>query len=72
MRSPYLYTLAAILPLISDMVPQTWQRILDANLTGAFLTTQYSLPMLSSQAPVLFGCNTRAFAPAGAECVRGC
>jgi 3-hydroxy acid dehydrogenase / malonic semialdehyde reductase len=39
---------------VSDMVPQTWQRILDANLTGAFLTTQYSLPMLSSQAHLFY------------------
>jgi 3-hydroxy acid dehydrogenase / malonic semialdehyde reductase len=39
---------------VADMPQQTWQRILDANLTGAFLTTQHSLPLLSSQAHLFY------------------
>jgi len=39
---------------VADLRLQTWQQILDANLTGAFLTTQHSLPLLSPQAHLFF------------------
>jgi NAD(P)-dependent dehydrogenase (short-subunit alcohol dehydrogenase family) len=37
-----------------EMSLQTWQRILDANLSGAFLTTQASLPLLAKDAHLFF------------------
>jgi NAD(P)-dependent dehydrogenase (short-subunit alcohol dehydrogenase family) len=33
---------------------ETWARIVDANLNGAFLTTHYSLPLLSPNAHLIF------------------
>ncbi len=36
------------------MMPDTWQRIVDANLTGAFLTTRYSLPWLKPDAHLIY------------------
>lgn len=39
---------------VADLRLQTWQQILDANLTGAFLTTQHSLPLLSPQAHLFY------------------
>jgi 3-oxoacyl-[acyl-carrier protein] reductase len=38
----------------ADLTPETWQRILDANLTGAFLTTHYSLPLLAPDAHLVY------------------
>ena len=34
----------------AGMTPEAWQRIVDANLTGAFLTTHGSLPLLAADA----------------------
>ncbi len=34
--------------------PSAWQRLLDANLTGAFLTTHYSLPLLAADAHLIY------------------
>ena len=39
---------------VSEMTPETWGRILDANLTGAYLTTHYSLPLLADDAHLIF------------------
>ena len=38
----------------ADLTPEAWQRILDANLTGAFLTTHFSLPLLSDEAHLIY------------------
>lgn len=38
----------------ADMTEKDWQRILDANLTGAFLTAQASLPILTPEAKFVF------------------
>ena len=39
---------------VEEMTPAVWQRILDANLTGAFLTAHYSLPLLAPDAHLFF------------------
>lgn len=39
---------------VADLAPETWQRIIDANLTGAFLTTHYSLPLLAEDAHLIY------------------
>lgn len=39
---------------VGEMDPEDWQRILDANLTGAFLATHYSLPLLSEEAHLIY------------------
>lgn len=39
---------------IQDQDPQDWQRILDANLNGAFLATHYSWPLFSPEAHLFF------------------
>lgn len=39
---------------VSDMAPDAWQRILNANLTGAFLATHYSLSLLAPDAHLFF------------------
>ena len=39
---------------VGEMSLQTWRRILDANLSGAFLTTQASLPLLSKHAHLFY------------------
>jgi len=39
---------------VAKMTLQTWQRILDANLTGAFLTTQSSIPLLAPTAHLFY------------------
>jgi len=39
---------------VADMPPDSWQRLVDANLTGAYLTTRYSLPLLSPDAHLVF------------------
>jgi NAD(P)-dependent dehydrogenase (short-subunit alcohol dehydrogenase family) len=36
------------------MTPDAWQRILAANLTGAYLATHYSLPLLAEQAHLVY------------------
>jgi NAD(P)-dependent dehydrogenase (short-subunit alcohol dehydrogenase family) len=36
------------------MTPEVWRRILDANLSGAFLAVHYSLPFLTADAPLVF------------------
>lgn len=39
---------------VSDLNLASWQRILDANLTGPFLTTKHSLPLLAEQAHLVY------------------
>lgn len=39
---------------VADMDPGEWARVLDANLTGAFLATHYSLPLLSTGAHLFY------------------
>jgi NAD(P)-dependent dehydrogenase (short-subunit alcohol dehydrogenase family) len=39
---------------LAQMKPATWQRIMDANLTGAYLATHYSLPLLAEDAALVF------------------
>jgi NAD(P)-dependent dehydrogenase (short-subunit alcohol dehydrogenase family) len=39
---------------VSDASPDAWQRILDANLTGAYLAVHYSLPLLAPDAHLFF------------------
>ncbi|MEM7344959.1 MAG: SDR family NAD(P)-dependent oxidoreductase [Chloroflexota bacterium] len=39
---------------VNEMEIDTWQRIMDANLTGAFITTRYSLPLLAEDAHIFF------------------
>lgn len=51
----YIYSAGEIASIKNpDMKEKDWQRILDANLTGAFLTAQASLPMLTSEAKLVF------------------
>ena len=38
----------------ADMNPDTWARILGANLTGAYLTAHHSLPLLAPDAHLIF------------------
>jgi NAD(P)-dependent dehydrogenase (short-subunit alcohol dehydrogenase family) len=39
---------------VGEMSLQTWRRILDANLSGAFLATQASLPLLAKDAHLFY------------------
>jgi 3-oxoacyl-[acyl-carrier protein] reductase len=39
---------------VARLTPADWQRILAANLTGAFLTTHASLPLLAPEAHLVF------------------
>lgn len=39
---------------VEEMAPADWQRILDANLTGAFITAHYSLPLLAPDGHLFF------------------
>jgi NAD(P)-dependent dehydrogenase (short-subunit alcohol dehydrogenase family) len=39
---------------VADLAPASWQQIIDVNLTGAFLTTHYSLPLLADNAHLLY------------------
>jgi NAD(P)-dependent dehydrogenase (short-subunit alcohol dehydrogenase family) len=39
---------------VAEMTPDTWKRIMDANLNGAFYATHYSLPLLSPTAPLVY------------------
>ena len=36
------------------MPPESWQRIMDANLNGPFLATHYSLPLLAENAHLFY------------------
>lgn len=38
----------------ADMQSDAWQRIIDANLTGAFLATRFSLPLLAPDAHLFY------------------
>lgn len=39
---------------VSRMAPADFRRIIDANLTGAYVTTHHSLPLLAADAPLVF------------------
>jgi 3-oxoacyl-[acyl-carrier protein] reductase len=39
---------------VADGSPADWQRILEANLVGAYLATHYSLPLLARDAHLMF------------------
>lgn len=39
---------------VADLSPAAWQQTLDANLTGAFLATHYSLPLLAPNAHLFY------------------
>ena len=39
---------------IVEMGPDAWDQILDANLTGAYVTTHYCLPLLAPGAHLVF------------------
>jgi 3-oxoacyl-[acyl-carrier protein] reductase len=39
---------------VADLEPVDWQRIVDANLTGAYLTAHYSLPLLAPEGHLVF------------------
>jgi len=39
---------------VAEMTPAAWERILGANLTGAYLTAQQSLPLLAERAHLFF------------------
>ena len=39
---------------VEDMSPEVWNRILSANLTGAYLAAHYSMPLLASEAHLFF------------------
>lgn len=38
---------------VEEMEPETWQRIVGANLTGAYLATHYSMPLLAPDAHIV-------------------
>jgi NAD(P)-dependent dehydrogenase (short-subunit alcohol dehydrogenase family) len=51
----WVYTAGDIASIqVPEMSPQDWQRILAANLSGAFLTTHYSWTLLSEQAHLFY------------------
>ena len=39
---------------VEEMAPEKWQEILGANLTGAYLTTHFSLPLLAENAYLIY------------------
>jgi NAD(P)-dependent dehydrogenase (short-subunit alcohol dehydrogenase family) len=39
---------------VADAPPEAWQRILDANLAGAYVTAHYSLPLLARDGHLVF------------------
>lgn len=43
-----------ILKKIQDLVPDEWTRIVKANLTGAYLASHYSMPLLADDAHLVF------------------
>ena len=53
----HLFVYAAgdiVAELAAKMTPDTFRRILDANLLGAYNTLYYSLPLLAADAPLVF------------------
>lgn len=51
----WLYTIGDITAVpVSDMDVATWTRLLNANLTGAYLTLHHSLPLLNEKAHLMF------------------
>lgn len=38
----------------AELTPEEWQHILNANLSGAFTTTHYSLPLLAADAHLIY------------------
>jgi len=39
---------------VAELAPPAWQQTMDANLTGAFLATHYSLPLLAADAHLFY------------------
>ena len=39
---------------VGDLSPERWQRILDANLSGPFFATHYSMPLLATDAHLVY------------------
>lgn len=51
----FIYAVGDILSTkVSDLQPMDWLRVINANLSGAFLTTHHSLPLLSADAHLIF------------------
>lgn len=51
----FIYTAGDIISTpVEEMKPDVWRRIIDANLTGAYLTAHYSLPLLAADAHMVF------------------
>lgn len=51
----WLYAVGDIASVkVADMSPVAWQQMLNANLTGAFLTTHFSLPLLAPDAHLFY------------------
>lgn len=51
----WVYTVGDIVSdKVDAMSPTVWNRILDANLTGAYLTAHYSMPLLAPEAHMFF------------------
>jgi NAD(P)-dependent dehydrogenase (short-subunit alcohol dehydrogenase family) len=49
----WIYAAGAITSApLGQMDAETWRRIIDANLTGVYLSAHYSLPLLSKDAPI--------------------
>lgn len=51
----WIYAVGDILSSpVAEMTPDAWQRILTANLSGAYLATHYSLPLLAERAHLIY------------------
>lgn len=51
----FIYAIGDILSAkVAEMAPEDWRRILDANLTGAYLTVRATLPHLAPKAHLFF------------------
>mgnify|MGYP001264623173 CR=1 FL=1 len=51
----WIYAVGDILSArVGELMPEEWERILDANLTGAYLTAHLSLPLLTEDAHLVF------------------
>ncbi|MDX1613023.1 MAG: SDR family NAD(P)-dependent oxidoreductase [Candidatus Promineifilaceae bacterium] len=51
----FVYTVGDILATpVKELDAEGWRRILDANLTGAYLTTHHSLPLLEENAHLFY------------------
>lgn len=51
----WVYAAGDIVSTKADaLAPQAWQRILDANLSGAFCATHFSLPLLAADAHLVY------------------